>query len=243
MRSGKRKIPLRAWIRRKRMGKLRRSALVPFGSAVHKFVRSYQLQPIHPSNLTPFVGTGSALNPVSSLYEYFGNLVFSIKNLPDYTDFTALFDAYQIDWVKVVLRAAQNTVDASQQVYGPTGTPGQVNSIPLLTYAIDRDDPVLPTSSDQLLQYQNCRVRRVLGNTTIKLIPGFKDQVPAGGPTSVVVQNPRKGWIDMTNPDVPHYGVKFCWSQLFPAGSAAGQQVESYLLPTITIGFKCRTPR
>lgn len=236
-------MALKAWGRRKRMARLRRSGLS--ASLVHGFVRSFQLQPIHPGVLTPFSsGTPSALNPTTGLYEYFGTLSFTLNQLPGYTDFANLFDAYQIDWIKVTLRAAQNTVDASQQNYGPVGTPGQVNSIPLLTYVIDRDDKNVLTDSGDLLQYANCRVRRVLGNINIKLLPGFKDETPTGAAhTSVVVQNPRRGFIDMANPDVPHYGIKFCWSQLFPAGSASGQQVESYLLPTVTMGFRCRTPR
>lgn len=209
----------------------------------HKFVRSCQLPPIHASALIPYAGTGSALNPVSQMYEYFGTLSFNLKQLPDYTDFTSLFDSYKIDWIEVTLRAAQNSVDISQQVYGPTGTAGQVNSLPLFTYAIDRDDSVPPTSSDQLLQYANCRVKRVLNDIKIKIRPGFQDSAPTGGATTVIVQGPRSGYIDMTYPDVIHRGVKFCWSQVFPAGSAAGQQVESWLLPTVKLGFKCKTPR
>lgn len=118
----------------------------------------------------------------------------SLGQVPNSSEFVALYDQYKICGIKWTLMP--RTTEA-----GVTTNSGVVGSV------IDYDDSNVPTATDQLAQYQNFRMTR--GNMIHKRY--FKPAISQLMYQSGVINayGPKKGaWIDITYPDVPHYGLK-----------------------------------
>lgn len=115
-----------------------------------------------------------------------------------------LYDQYQIKGVKVkwVPKTNMNTVqDAS-------GTAAYL--IPEIITAIDLDDDTDPSSVDQLLQNGTVRRQRFTKECHRYLKPRAQQQLydaPLSGTGYGLL--PRNTWIDMKDPKVPHYAIKW----------------------------------
>jgi len=125
---------------------------------------------------------------------------FKLNDLPNYQEFTNLFDMYRINFV--VMR------------FVPTATQVLVNSdanseeAPLIYTAIDYNNADAPGSADVIKQYGNCRVNALNVPFTLKFRPRTATPVFRDGVSSAYLQNPARLWIDCSYADVPHYGVK-----------------------------------
>lgn len=123
-------------------------------------------------------------------------VAFTLADLPDYGDFTALYDQYKILGIKVKWLPRGNSSDIQAQ-----------NSISRFFSVIDRDDDATPTSIDQLTQYESCKMTPTTGVHSRYFKPSIRREIPnAIGGTAHEVTGPQ--WIDVTNANVKHYGIK-----------------------------------
>jgi len=135
------------------------------------------------------------------------NIPFScdvaLADLLNYTELTALADKYKINWVKMKVYSTSNTASA--------GGSGQ---LPSILYSLDEDDAVVPASSttglNTLREKMSSKLRQFKQNGSGFSI-FFKPKIMnvIGGAAGAAVSGPIPApYIDCSNVDVPHYGVK-----------------------------------
>jgi len=150
-----------------------------------------------------------------------GSYSFQLSDLPNYTEFTNLFDRFCIDSVDVVWTLVKHT----------SGQPW-----PTLWFSKDYEDAVAPTFSGiqqrenvEALAFNDTKtkfVRRIKPRTAIALYNGV---------TSSYAVGPASTWINTAYSGTPHYGYKF-WLENYNSTSSAG----SSLTVAHVFNFRCR---
>lgn len=157
-------------------------------SSLHRFTRS-------------FVGSVITGNDVS--YATNAALTMTLSGLPNYAEFTALYDQYRITGVKIrwILRRdpTQATTAANKDVY------------PKLAIARDHTDSNTPASAAELLEYSNSKYRQltpdkdtysIFVKPSVQMV-SYKTAVTSG-------YTPKWGqWLSTADSTVPHYGLKW----------------------------------
>lgn len=124
--------------------------------------------------------------------------------VPNYTEFTNLFDQWCIDKVEVMFIPTYSQQGISSAPQG---------NIPIIVHALDDDDSNAATKTD-LQQYANCKYTQLLyGNNDPKPIRTFrpKPAVPVyqtGATFAYGQQTKGPKWVDVAYPAVPHYSMK-----------------------------------
>lgn len=150
------------------------------------------------------------------------NIVYTplLSNLPSIADFANLFDSYQIR--KVVFKITP---------YTSVSAPEAADTVPQLSWVlhtcIDHDDATIPTAGeagiDQLKQFASYRVNRVISTgrkpITIVLKPRAQGYVYNGGAVPGAEVR-RSTWLDMSNLNVAHYGLKGVFECINPVNTA-----------------------
>lgn len=133
----------------------------------------------------------------------FYGLKFQLDDLPNYTEFSSLFDNYQIMCVVLKLLPVQNQMN--------TGLSGAVE-VPTIGYCWDYDDATTPTSMDQLRQYATYKEQLANKPVTIKVYPKVALVTYQGGVSNGYLRPSAKLQkmfrIDCANPSVQHFGIK-----------------------------------
>lgn len=156
--------------------------------------------------------TASATGP--NFYGY----NFTLSALPNYIEFTNLFDQYRINKVvvKFVPSANSDNIGASQ-------------IIPNLHSAIDNNDSTAPTALTQLYEYGSYKRTRGTQTHTRVFTPSCLADI------SVSSSSPKwKQWIGTQFPAVEHYGLKVGCDQVVTTN-------DIYWLPYATVYFSCRS--
>lgn len=120
---------------------------------------------------------------------------FKLSDVPDYTDFANLYDAYVIDMVKITYTLENNN-------------PG---NFPVLYWANDYDDANTPLLSSTVTTHQGCQMHAFSEagrSVTLKVRPRALLSTYQSGVTSAYSWAKEGTIIDMANPGVPHYGIK-----------------------------------
>jgi hypothetical protein len=152
---------------------------------VHRFVRR-DFVPVDPGSAG--VGVGYALS-------------FSLDQLPNYTDFTNLFDNYVIEAVDITLIPGINAVQ--------------------IAYCPDFDDAVAPTGIADLLERQCCQVSVVSTLSYQQIKRRIVPRVPVEsgstvGPMLMPVGTP----LDTADSSIVHFGYKFWFDPVNPGTTA-----------------------
>lgn len=172
----------RRMYRRKRYPMYKRS----IASNVHTFVRSCTLANLH--------STGGALGDIHHTFS------FALSDLPNFTEFTSLFDQYRIRWVELTFVSAVTQSDIASA--GITGySPQVVHGF----FVNDYDDSLPPSSKDELMQYGNCRIIPLTGRNRPlrwKLYPHLQAAAAPG------IVWKRNNWLDAAHDSVAHCGLK-----------------------------------
>lgn len=161
------------------------------------------IRPIRPSNVHHYKRTFLASDtlPIGPGLYYKG-FYFKLSSLPNYTEFTSLYDEYRVN--KILVKAIPNFSGSN---LGPQGTSSVLQQIPNLHSVIDNDDSTDPTSLNELLQYGNHKMTR--GNRIhSRLFTPAIQMASYEGSTQINVEK-YKAWINCANPDVRFYGVKY----------------------------------
>ena len=130
-----------------------------------------------------------------------GGLVFALEHLPNYTEFTTLFDQYRINKVvcKFIPTANQLNVNTA---------PNTV-TVPQIYTVTDYDSATSPSTVNEMMEYAT--VKAVSSNKpfTRVLVPRTASPIFRSGVTAAYMQNPARQWIDCNYHDVPHYGIRY----------------------------------
>lgn len=182
--------PKRRLIRRKTM--MKRRAIIPRSprQPVQYFKRSQYYSGVYANSTTA---------------DTFYSIPFSLNALPNYTEFTALYDQYRINGVKVTIIPRGNSAEI-----GASATTGQAVGV---FSVIDYDDGSLLTSIQQACQYPNMKMTR----SNQMHMRYLKPRCELAGtitstPTTGAIMATR-GWIDADAAGVPHYGLKLIFQQ------------------------------
>lgn len=148
----------------------------------------------------------------SALAITYGTMSFavSLADLPDYSDFTALFDQYRVDSVELILQPYCTNVTTGAAYLASTGQSGI-----LVHSVVDYDDSTLPAGSDAgiqaLREYQNYRVESLFNGEARPLTRTFVPRVATpvySGVSFTSYRNSPFDWMDCGYPSVAGYGWK-----------------------------------
>lgn len=170
------------------------------------FSRSYRRAVPRPLRIANAVHTFHRQTaPVANIIEnaatdYHVGLGVSLSGLPNYDEFTKLFDQYRITLWEIFF-----SFDRSGSEAGDAGTQ---RGLPYLTVVRDFDDANVLTTLAAYAQYDPCYVKR-LDQPLIKfsIVPHIAMAAYSGAFTSYA--NRQKQWIDVASADVIHYGYKY----------------------------------
>lgn len=126
--------------------------------------------------------------------------VFALSFVPSASDFTNLFDQYQISKVEFIFE-----LDIAD------GALNSTTKWPRITIAPDFNNQSAPLSETDVLQYE--QVRQYQFSTSerrfaVTLNPMIANTIFRTGVTSAY-QMVNSGWLDVATPDVPHYGLRY----------------------------------
>lgn len=123
---------------------------------------------------------------------------FTLASVPNYTEFTSLFDQYRIVAIKITFRPRFNVAQVA----------GSSNDIyPNFVSVIDYDDSNVLSGIADYQQYQTYKITR-FDKTHVRFFrPRMALAAYSGAFSSYANQSAQ--WIDAASTGVQHYGVKF----------------------------------
>lgn len=165
-----------------------------FNTGVHHFKRTNVLSSITTS-ITAGVNTHQSFS-------------FKFSDLPNYTEFSTLFDQYRMN--KFVIKLVPTITGAE-----PTST-GAAYSLPNVWSVVDYDDAVdAGNNLISLLQYPNCRMTRGHKIHTRVWRPSVLLDAYTGATEGNTIK--FKQWLNMADVTIPHYGLKIWIDQCLGA--------------------------
>lgn len=169
--------------------------------------------------------SGNIVTSVTS--DTFTNQFFSLSNVPNYTEFTNLYDQYKINAVKVTLIPRGNTAEITASSGASTVFQGQ--SVGVFS-VIDYDDTAALANINEACQYQNMKMTRATQQHSRYLKPRFNllSVTNQGTGATGASQNTR-GWLDCDYINVPHYGVKWALQQNVNYNLTYDVKIDYYL--------------
>lgn len=133
----------------------------------------------------------------------FGALSFKLSDLPNYTDYSNLYDEYRIKAVRVDFVPATN---GSAFTYNGVGV--SELSIPALYTWIDTDDNTAPTTVASGQQFQTFKCHGLMSQMRTRwLVPEVSTALYSGAFTSY--GQLKNQWIDNNSTSVVHFGLKY----------------------------------
>lgn len=187
----RRKYKRRALLRRKRRAGAKRKMYtkarkVNIKKDMHYFTRS--------TEIIQYQGQGTA--------EIVGSGTFRLNQLPNYGEFTTLFDRYKIHGVKLTWHLRQ-TPGADNLVF-------QHNVYPRLFIIKDYDDSNNPANQAAIQEHGKCKEYILTPNRKLNMYIKPSVLIPAyrSGLSSSYIPKWNQ-WIDCADSDVPHYGIKY----------------------------------
>lgn len=145
--------------------------------------------------LSQIIGTGNLANPGV------------MNNVPNYTEFSALFDYYRIRGVHIKVIYTNNVANSSSAV----GAVAQPIALPTLQCVEDLDDGIAPLTDGELLQRSGVKLLTLGTNGPIDLFvqPRYADTILTDAAAQPAAVGNRSTWLDSNFPGVQHYGYKF----------------------------------
>lgn len=164
---------------------------------------------------------------LSNLAETFGSYVFKLSDLPNYTEFTNLFDRYRILKVGVIFIPNWTSNDSN-----PITTINTIN--PSIYTAIDYTEDGTPLALTELYEDSHCKITR--GSKIHKRY--FSPAVLASSFETVTTTayTPKwKQWITTDDPATPHYALKWAMDKI-----ATGSGQNFYVKVFMTYYIQCK---
>lgn len=139
---------------------------------------------------------------------------FSLNAVPDFAEFTTLFDAYIIDQVDIHFVLDNNKAE----------------QYPTLLIAPDYDDANAPATENEVLTHQGCKILPFSPNKrehTFSVKPRVAMAVYRTGVTSSYGWSRPGQLMDIATTDTPWYGMK-SWLVNYNSTDTAGARVRVY---------------
>lgn len=154
---------------------------------------------------------------------------FKLSYLPNYTEFTTLFDSYRINYVSVKFVSGINTANT------PVSTQ---YTLPQIYLYRDYDDASAPGSLNEVLQTEKFKVWNLAKTPNFKmgLVPAVASSVYRSA-TQTAYNRRFKQWLDCGYADVPHYGLK-----IFVDAQMGGPDT-AIITPIITVSCSFKDTR
>jgi hypothetical protein len=213
---------------------------------VHPFVRlasssNWTAATVAQSGGTISLNTGglTVINTaaVAGTYYYGVGIAHCLADLPNYNEFTALFDQYRfkrVDWeLTPMWNMATSTSQVAFQVVG-----GFVHSI------LDFDDHTTPTASnagiDAMCQFPSYACESAVSSKVIRrsYVPRMAVAAYSSG-VFTSYANTAPSWLDAASPSVEHFGSKVIFEVFNPTGNVASLTFRW----TMRYHIECRAPR
>lgn len=154
---------------------------------------------------------------------------FQLDQLPNYTEFTNLYDQYKVYSITYTIMPTFNV-----NLVTATNT---TQLTPVL-YVHDYDDSNALASDTDYYQYSNLKMKRAGSTFKIQLYPKIAGAVYQSAVSTGYSTLPsNKQWIDIAQYQVKHYGIKI----KFPTCFATSNYTTYRAL--ITVHFACRNAR
>lgn len=145
---------------------------------------------------------------------------FQFNQIPDYTDFTSLYDGYTIDQIDFKFLLINNSAD----------------KYPYIVIAPDYDDSANPATETEVLTMQGVKQFQFSASQrsfTFSVKPRVSSAAYRSAVTTGYTWGKESTICDMNNVDIPHYGVRF-W-----AGNYNGTTPGAVMLTYVTYHFHC----
>lgn len=178
--------------------KLQAQSLVPIGYKEHKFSR---------------IRSNGGIS-LPAVVDQGGSFIFSFNLLPDFAEFTTLFDAYCIDRVDITWNLISNSTD----------------KYPTLLVAPDYDDGNAPATINEVTSSESCKVVQFSAEKrehTLSIVPRVAATAYRTGISSAYTWAAQGSLVDMALTDVPFYGVKY-WLDNFNATTTPNAAFRVY---------------
>lgn len=184
----------------------------------------------------PFVGQGDVRTLTQTANTQHHAAEFMLNQLPNYTEFTNLYDQYKITKIVCKLIPMLNGNGNVPVAYAQTDTVSSPSNPGLLISVLDYDDATPLSLIGDYLQYQNVRKQPAIMNRTHTrvIVPRVRKNVLQGGGGDMPAMIGKPGWIDCQYANIPHYGLK-----LFLDTHTGGAFAQTYqLMTTFYVKFK-----
>lgn len=188
-----------------------------------------------PSGATIY-GNGVGFTYSLAAVNVIGNLNSTSVAVPDYTEFTALFDQYKIVGVKEKWVWSNNVTNASAALGTLAGTAN-----PIVLSSFDRNNAAPPTSSTELMQRDDTRYLTFDSNgpKVLSSRPVVDTVVGLGGASASALAQ-SSPWLSTAGATVVYNGRK---NWMMSQSSGATQLQTGYLWVFFTLEFEFRTPQ
>lgn len=154
---------------------------------------------------------------------------FALGNLPNYTDFTNLFDFYKI--LKIVVRFEPTFTDVN--LSSEIAAPGLLNNVKHYRVVHDFNDDTPPASETELFQYSNLKSHAANCPFEVVLYPKVAQPVYSGVLAGYQAAPPS--WCDSAYVNVVHYGLKMWVPGM---GNIAQGALMCRVIPTFYVALK-----
>ena len=161
---------------------------------------------------------------------------FTLAALPNYTEFTNLFEQYRINAVKLTFIPSADGIDFNQQ-QSNSSAGGNWATIPRLYTAIDKDGNAQVASENAVLQYGNHRIIRSPLRPFSIYVKSPCVQVGTANLVTLVGGAPKsRQWLDCDNYSVQHWGCVV--GGIVPYTSATSPSIGYQVIATYYMQFK-----
>lgn len=186
-------------VARKRMGKKRSKKTVSRKRMSSGFLlkRTVALAP----QITG--GTANSNTVWDKTDRQFGYFNFSLSDLPNNGEITAMFNRYKITGVRLKFIPTQGTDT-------PSGATNLLNS---LAVQIDKSVRSVPASFDELLEAGNCRVLSASQKGFSVWIGSPLAAATIGGVSALMTNS----WLDSDSNEIKHYGLRYAFQNGYAA--------------------------
>lgn len=166
-----------------------------------------------------------------------GLLSTSLSQIPQYLDYTALYNQYCIRSVQFIIMPSYDQYDSTNLPANPAAI-----TAPRLVYAInDSAQQVAPTTELDVLTDNGCKIRMLDKPVRIRCSPVAQVGMSAstGG---FVSESKRNRWLSTANPEIVHTGVSYAISQSVPT-DRDDADVPPYATLYAKVTFSLRDPK
>lgn len=147
-------------------------------------------------------------------YQFPVSMQFQLNKAVDSGDFTALYDRYKINAVRVKITPLQNV-----------STSGGTGILPQLAWSFDADDSQLAGNYDDVIRKGYAKTRTLSRPVSIFIRPKVSQEIYSGNIALPGYSVVKPLWLDCNSATVPHYGLKMWFRNAqLPANTSGALQ-------------------